>query len=144
MPGHPLDFFGHLFFCGFNAFRFGDLFQQQAQPYLALGPFALLVSDFLPVNLRGAGINALAQQGAGAAFDPRVHLLLHQHAGNREVMLGNERIQHVLLGDLLFHLRMVLFDVFLEFGLEFLQGFEVACQLGQFIIELGQFLAPDC
>ena len=84
------------------------------------------------------GLHSLGRQGAQAAFQARVHLVLHQRLGNRESEPFGERGKEPVFGFSLHVAALAVGEVLANAGLELGIAFVMAELLGEVVVQLGQ------
>src|SRR5271154_3539361 len=102
MGGHVFEFVLELFVGGFDLFFGGDAVDDKFGLDVILGAVFLTLAQGDPIDVDGAGIDALLSQGANDAFQADVHLLFDQRLGNGEVVELDQ------FGDYLFALKLFL------------------------------------
>ena len=122
----------------------GQAVEQNGGFNLLHGLIALGVAQLRKVELtHGIGRHALLRECAQAAFEACIDLLLHERFGQREAVLRQHVVEHLLLRATGEGLSLAAADALAELGFKLRPALVGAELLGELVVALGEILMLD-
>ena len=143
MTGQVLKLLVKIVIADFDLFLGGDAVNDEFGLDVILGAVFLTAAECDPIHVDGAGIHALLGQRAHDAFEAHIHLMLDEGFGHGEIVELDKFGEDLLAREVFLAVVALVFEAFVDFLLQFVEGGGVADVLGEFIVQFRELFGLD-
>ncbi len=143
MAGQVLELLVEILIADFDFLFGGDAVNDEFGLHIVLGAFFLAAAEADPIHVYGAGIHALLCQGAHHAFEAHIHLMLDERFRHGEIVQLDQFGEDLFAREILLAVVALVFETFVDFLFQLVEGGGVADVLGEFVVEFRKLLGFD-